>query len=135
MSIQNELLRVRGSYLVSGKALPRKDTGTFNRNPKMKKTKSITLYGRRWFQKTYGNTYHTVSIYVNGENVHNTEPEYGYGDQWEYTASEWLYENGYTPGVEDGPHGGLTPCLWRYCEENGIEYVRGVCDVSRERDL
>ena len=101
----------------------------------MKKPHSITLYGRRWFQKTYGNTYFSTVIYVNGEHVHTLEKEYGYGDQWQYAAQEWLFENGYLDDVKRAAYGGLTPNLRMYCEDKGIEYVSGVCDVERERDL
>ena len=31
-----------------------------------KKIKTIRFLGARWFQKTYGNTYHKVKVYVNG---------------------------------------------------------------------
>ena len=101
----------------------------------MKKTRSITLSGKRWFQESYGNTYFTTEVYVNGEHVKRIGPKYGYGDQWEYAASEWLHENGYTAGVDRNAHNILTPCLWRWCDENSVEYVRVVSDVSRERDL
>ena len=101
----------------------------------MRKPRSITLYGRRWFDRKWGNTYFSTVIYVNGKHVHTIEYEYGYGDQWAYAAQEWLFENGYLKGMERSPHGALTPNLRIYCEDKGIEYVYGVSDVSRKRDL
>lgn len=32
----------------------------------MKKIETLVIRGRRWFQKLYGNTYHTVTVVVNG---------------------------------------------------------------------
>ncbi len=99
-----------------------------------KKTRSVVVTGRKWFQKSYGNTYHRTRIYVNGEHVHDSGRTYGYGDQWEWTGREWLKANGYLPGIEEYPHGG-SECLPRYCERNGIELVREAANVERMKDL
>jgi hypothetical protein len=94
-----------------------------------KKPKSINVFGRRWFQRTYGNTYHTVTIYVDGVCVNKCGEQYGYGEQYVWTAREWLAANDYLPGIESGQS------LWRYCEENGISFAYDVTDVAREKDL
>lgn len=62
----------------------------------MKRTKIETLVirARRWFQKSYGNTYHTVTVIVNGH-VLKSEIKYGYGNHYLTTAAELLFENGY----------------------------------------
>jgi len=57
---------------------------------------SIVVIGRRWFDSN-GNTYHTSTIIINGEIAHKTPREYGYGDQYAYTACEWMLENGIIP--------------------------------------
>lgn len=90
--------------------------------------KSITVVGRRWFQRTYGNTYHTADIYVDGVLVHTLPVQYGYGSQYSYNAVEWLKANGYLPSD-------LTTFPRYYCEERGIAWVDTVTDVRRERDL
>jgi len=90
-------------------------------------TKSIVIMGRRWFQKSYGNTYHTVSVVVNGEPVFDSGECYGYGDHYVQTAGEWLERNGII-GENHRP-------LSLYCRERGIDYVCNVSDVARERDL
>jgi len=99
-----------------------------------KKVRSITVIGRRWFDKTYGNTYHSASIMVNGECVHKIPFSYGYENQYEWNARMWLAENGFLPGIEsrDGAPG---ESLWRYCERLGITYASEVVDVARKRDL
>jgi hypothetical protein len=86
----------------------------------------IHIDGRRWFQRTYGNTYHSVRIYVDGE-VTTLPRQYGYGDQYLQTAWDWLQSHGYIPsGVE---YGGT-----RYLrEELGATY--SVADVARQSDL
>jgi hypothetical protein len=97
-----------------------------------RKPKMIHLHGRRWFRRTCGNTYHTVTVWtvwVDGEHVVKTLPKYGYGDQWEWTARQWLATHGYLAGLEgDEP-------LWRWCERNGVKLVRECSDVARKRDL
>jgi len=60
---------------------------------------NIEIHGKRWFQKTYGNTYHTARIYVGDELVVTTPIHYGYGDQYLQTAKEWLQRNGYTGDI------------------------------------
>jgi hypothetical protein len=96
---------------------------------------SIQVSGRRWFQRTYGNTYCTASIYVNGVKVHTLPRQYGYGDYYLQAAGEWLDANGYTPDREKhASTGGMEP-LWRYCNDRGISFLYSVSDVSRQKDL
>ena len=88
---------------------------------------SIHIEGRRWFQKTYGNTYHTVRIWTDGKDVITSEKRYGYGDQYLQTAYEMMEEAGLIP--VGTPYGGT-----RYLrEELGASY--SVVDVAREKDL
>ena len=35
----------------------------------MKRIETLKIYGKRWFQKSYGNTCHTVTVIVNGEEM------------------------------------------------------------------
>lgn len=92
-------------------------------------TKVITLFARRWFRKSVGSTYHSVEIHVNGKLRHKIEYAYGYGNQYQYTACEWLWKNGYIPGVEKNES------LWRYCERHGITLTEFCNDVSRKKDM
>ena len=89
----------------------------------------IEISGRRWFQKTMGNTYHTVEIWIDGKPVHKSERNYGYGNQYVVTAREWLLFNGWLPGIEEGEP------LWRYCQRVGIVLLDTVSEVSRKKDL
>lgn len=89
--------------------------------------KSIQVIGRRWFQRTYGNTYNTVEIKVDGNQVAYLPFEYGYGEYYMQRAEEWLIKNGY---VEDG-----TNHLRYRLEDLGVNLDYFSIDVDRKRDL
>jgi hypothetical protein len=92
------------------------------------KTESIMVVGRRWFERTNGNTYHTAEIYVNNEFVHKIDFTYGYGDQYYWNSWSWLKANGYVKGSNfESPR--------IYCEKNKIKWNAAVSDVKRKKDL
>lgn len=92
---------------------------------------SISIIGRRWFQRGPGNTYHTAEIVVDGVTVHKTPREYGYGDQYADTAFRWLIEQGIVP-APDHPD----ECHWRHIRDDlKIPYSYRAIDVSRQKDL
>ena len=99
-----------------------------------RKPTSIGVIGRRWFQRSYGNTYFSAAIYVDGEAVHYIDYEYGYGNQYLQAATEWLYDNGYLPGLKQYSYGGMEP-LWQYCDRKGIKCSYEAIDVARKKDL
>ena len=84
------------------------------------KRKIQHITGRRWFQKSAGNTYHTATLHFDNGDVKTSPITYGYGDQYLDTAFKML-------GIE-GQAGTL-----RCREELGITY--SVSDVSRKKDL
>ena len=88
----------------------------------------ISIEGRRWFQSSYGNTYHSVEIYVDGDLVHTIPRSYGYGEMYLQNAQEWLIENGYVKGRD-------TTHLRLACEDQGIKLRYHVQDVPRRKDL
>ena len=55
---------------------------------------AIHIECRRWFQKSYGNTYNTVYIHRGDESI-KLPMEYGYGDYFMQRAQEWLGKNGF----------------------------------------
>lgn len=92
---------------------------------------NIIVMGRRWTD-TYGNTYHTAEIGIDGEFVHCTDIEYGYGEQYLFTAFKWLEENGYIKGwFNDKAR--MVPSRW--ARENNINLMYSVADVRRKKDL
>ena len=103
----------------------------------------ITVIGKRWFQKTYGNTYHSVRVTIldveSGEEQEFYEPfKYGYDDQYRETATKLLKANtDILNKVSEGNREyGLT--YWRVVDElkdNNI-VVKFFCeDVQRKKDL
>ena len=98
--------------------------------------KTLTLIGRKWFQKSAGNTYHSVSIVLDGIEVWASGRCYGYGDQYQQTAMEWLAENGYPELGERHENGCLKNApLSLYCRNNEINFSAQAINVARERDL
>lgn len=95
--------------------------------------KSIIIIGRRWFRRSYGNTYFSADIIVDGKKVHTIPKEYGYGDHYADRAMDWLDENGYISrrNYDNGGH----EARWQTAERMGIAISCAVSDVARERDL
>ena len=86
----------------------------------------IIIDGRRWFQKTYGNTYHSVSVTVDGVSLGNSGQHYGYGEHYRQTAAEMLIKAGYFKSWEEFNDA---------TRNQRDKFYFTVCDVSRERDL
>lgn len=89
----------------------------------MKKINTLEVIGRRWFQKSYGNTYHTTTVIVNGEEL-KSDIEYGYGNAYLQTAVNLLSANGY-----EVPSDNLE-AFRMVCE-----YPHNAKDVDRKKDL
>ena len=106
---------------------------------------SLHIEGRRWFQKTYGNTYHSVRIFKDGEQIALLPYQYGHGDGYLQTALDWLRANGHIPNVcsrcevakdqhADTSHGFMAHYGTLYTRETlGATY--SVIDVTRKGDL
>jgi len=99
-----------------------------------KKYPQIHIEGRRWFQKTFGNTYHSVRILVDGKQVCYLPFTYGYCEQFLQTAWEWLAANGF-PELDERHANGSR-------KNYGTQYLRdvmggsySVIDVQRKKDL
>lgn len=114
--------------------------------------KSISVTGKRWFQRSYGNTYHSVSLSalvsvevadrLGANKYGNTCGDvwidlayvgfaYGYDRGFEQTALSALIE-----AVKDAP------AAWRdmsyACQVAtalNVEYCENVYDVNRKKDL
>lgn len=96
-----------------------------------KKTRSIVIIGRRWFDKVNCNTYFSAVIYVNGLGVHNIEQEYGYSEMYIQESVQWLMDNNYLPDIDNESR---RP-IWRYCEDYNISLITHVSDVGRKENL
>lgn len=92
---------------------------------------NLHIEGRRW-RDSYGNTYHSVRVFSDGEEIGYLPFQYGYGDQYIQTALDWLKDSGNMPSLRHDAHvtGGGTLFLR---EALGASY--SVVDVGRKKDL
>ena len=51
---------------------------------------SILFEGREWFDRSGGNSYHSVRVWVNGQVVAQVGFSYGYGDAYIFTGLDEL---------------------------------------------
>tara|TARA_Y100000310_G_C20475348_1_gene712116 strand:- start:352 stop:660 length:309 start_codon:yes stop_codon:yes gene_type:complete len=101
---------------------------------KQEKVKSIVLIGRRWFQRTYGNTYHSVEIVVNGRPLHKINYKYGYGQHYIQSAFDWLFDKSVlTPTKRTESNTRLFG--WAYCDKHNITFSTSCTEVARKKDL
>lgn len=105
----------------------------------LKEFNQITVIGKRWFERTNGNTYHSVSVYVDGVEIGCVPFMYGYGDQYIQTAHELLQKAQYYPKTDNS-----SKDYWAFIEDqrNSINHDNGtskflfsVSDVGRKKDL
>ena len=99
---------------------------------------SIIITARRWFQRTYGNTYHSVVVYIDGQLVGSEPFVYGYGDGFMQTALSIIQDGrGLFNTREHFANGGSRDY---YDFTNYIREHRDIChidvtDVQRRKDL
>lgn len=86
----------------------------------------FTIIARRWFQKTYGNTYHSVEVFGDNGLIGRCPFTYGYGEHYLQTAHKILWEAGCCP--KD---------YHKFTQEvrNKAEYNVVCTDVGRKKDL
>lgn len=95
---------------------------------------ALTIIGRRWFQKTYGNTYHTAQVILDGNTIGKTYKHYGYGDQYIDSAFALLESKGLIePRTRHA--NGSHEAHWQWAERTGTTLECTAVDVPREKDL
>lgn len=105
-----------------------KTGGTTGRKPRLKKSDSVAIYGSRWFDKTYGNTYHTTELYVNDKLIETSDLTYGYDDGYIDTGLKMLEKHFVLP------KGYNTSMRWQL-RDFVRSYVTRAVDVTRKKDL
>jgi hypothetical protein len=58
---------------------------------------SLFFEGRAWYDKTNGNTYHSVRIWINGKVMAIVPRRYGYENAYQVSAIETLIQLGLLP--------------------------------------
>lgn len=82
----------------------------------------IIIVARRWFDKSYGNTYHSVIVCNDKEVIGKNDFAYGYDDMYLSTAHKIL---------KDAKITDLDFLQWR----NESNFIHFVSDVCRKKDL
>lgn len=90
----------------------------------MKKIDTLEISAKRWFQKSYGNTYHVVKAVVNGEEVVISDISYGYGNHFLTTVANLLRAKGYKVPEDNGKAYSMM-----------VKFPHTVEDVKRKKDL
>ena len=93
--------------------------------------KSCTILARRWFDKSGGNTYHSVTVLIDGKEVINVPFCYGYDSQYLTTATTELQKIDLLPYDFKKEYYTVD----RFCRENDIPVYVDCVDVSRKKDL
>lgn len=88
----------------------------------------LTIIGRRWFEKTNGNTYHSVELRgEDGKLLARVPFCYGYGDQYRQTAFAEAVKLGL---YAEGDYGKFV-----LSKTAGDGNLFTVSDVARKKDL
>lgn len=90
----------------------------------MKKINTLEISAKRWFQKSFGNTYHVVKAVVNEEEVVISDICYGYDNHFLTTAANLLRNKGYEVPEDNGKAYAMM-----------AKFLCTVEDVKRKKDL
>lgn len=99
---------------------------------------SCVVIGRRWFQRSAGNTYHSVTVNVDGVNIGHVSFAYGYGDGYKQTALEILQAAGYYQKTGASLPSGANKNYNDFFTDTinfREKFVFTVSDVERKKDL
>jgi hypothetical protein len=94
-------------------------------NTETKIQRSLFIEAREWTDKTYGNSYFSARIWVDGGQVAILPFQYGYGDQFLYEAQKKLLELGYLP--QEGKNQGL----WAIAQQNGFDFYSSKTNTKK----
>lgn len=64
--------------------------------------KSLFVEAREWHDKTYGNSYFSARVWIDGEIAFTLPFQYGYGSHYESVAQQELVSQGYLPADSRG---------------------------------
>ena len=103
-----------------------------------KNINNITIIARKWFQKTYGNTYHSVKVYVNNKLIGYNSFEYGYGDHYLQTAHKLLQDANIYEDTGKMLGGGGNSDYYNFQQDMRNyrdKFLINVCDVERKKEI
>ena len=85
--------------------------------------RSVFVEGREWFDRTYGNSYFSARIWVDGKWIATLPFQYGYGDQYLSEAATVLKELGYLPDDSSA--------LWVHAQDTGFDLYRSLTQTKK----
>ena len=88
---------------------------------------SVFIEGRLWFDKTYGNTYFSNRIWINGKVTFEMPMEYGYEEMYVQRAVQELHSRGYFAGEK-------IPSVWEIRDEMGVHFYK-VATYGKKSEL
>ena len=84
----------------------------------MKNQKQFTVIAVKWFDKVNGNTYHSVRVIRHKDgSIITCQYNYGYGDQYKYTALDIMVKAGWIPEDKE------SPISYRYERDNNYPII------------
>ena len=92
-----------------------------------KTKRSVFIECREWHDKTYGNTYYSARVFVDGVHLYSTGTRYGYGDQHKHDITTELVARGYLPA-------GMIGRSLSFARDAGLDIYTTRSSVNR-RDL
>ena len=95
----------------------------------------VTIRAARWFQKSCGNTYHSVYIAMPDGTTLNAPYSYGYGEQYMDTALDLIRQHLEGPGANERAHAEGLQRIHEYLAPRGMWAEITCSDVERKRDL
>lgn len=89
-----------------------------------KEIRSLFIECKEWFDKSGGNSYHSVAVWINGKCFAQESMTYGYGSQYLTTALEVLIGLGFDFEINRP--------LWFQVEEIGADLYRSRSWVNKK---
>lgn len=98
------------------------------------KIKTIDIQAKEWFDRISGNSYFAAVVTINfglkTQQSFKVQFQYGYGNQYEYTAFQELQKLGFIPKQQNS----LTP-PWSYYEQHNIIVRHNITRGCLKRDV
>jgi hypothetical protein len=96
------------------------------------------IIAKRWFDRKYGNTYHSVKVFKNNQLIGEQPFVYGYGDQYQHTAYNILKKKKAIRVKQGRLSSGMDEGYYNFIQmqrRNRQNFLFNVSDVERKRDL
>ena len=95
---------------------------------------TLTVQGKEWFDRINGNSYCSVRVYWEGEEVARVPFQYGYGDFYLQVARDAL-EGWFPPDTVTRHDNGMGLPLWRVAENVGFRLDSHIARGRSKREV